>query len=99
MSTVLKTFDTFDNIATTSTSATSSVTGYKLLVLSISTEFPSGFSKNIIIISLTNNAELKKLRKHYERAPKPLTLLMNCSENVCRIGTLTKKEDEHLCNL
>ena len=64
---ILKSFDTFVNIATTSSSITLTVTGIGLIVIPISTAAACGLANGNKVKYEIINKKNKKYKKHYEK--------------------------------
>ena len=91
LSTILKSFDTFDTTATTSKSVNQSVIGIGLIVIPKSCGNVCGmiFNKKKICGYIRKN--IKNINNILKRPNKLAPLSMNYIENVCKILLLTKK--------
>ena len=99
ITTVLKSFDTFVNIATTSSSITLSLTGISLIVIPISTATASGLSigkKVLYEILINNNNKYKKLYGKDQQTIKSFDKLYRKS---LQDNVIDKTEFESLCNI
>ena len=85
LTTILKSFDTFVSIATTSSSITLSLTGFGLIVISISTASACALSiGNIVLYDVIIN-KYKKIKNNMKEINKQLNLLIIYTENLYKI--------------
>ena len=97
LTTILKSFDTFVNIATTSSSFTLSLTGIGLIAIPIPTAIACGLpigNKNLFEIIINKN---NKFRKQYERDQQTIKLFDKLYRKSLQDNVIDKNDYESLC--
>ena len=99
ITTILKSFDTFDIIATTSSSITLSPTGFGLIAIPISTAAACGLSIGNKVLYEIIVSKYNKYKKQYDRDQQTIKSFDKLYRKSLQDNVIDKTEYESLCNI